>query len=73
MSADHKVAYMTLFRQAMRQKRIELKISQRDLARLTGSNRISISRYEMGHSEPSFSIAMAIAEVLNIEVRSLRG
>lgn len=51
----------------------ELGMSQRELARLTGINHVSISRYASGTRSPNVYYAALIAQALNCTVDELLG
>lgn len=51
--------------------REELKITQAELARLSGLSEISIRKYEKGERNPKFETLVKIAVALNVSVNSL--
>ena len=57
----------------IRQRRRTLGLSQSDLADAAGVKVRQIARYEGGEQEPSFSVAVALADALNISLSQLAG
>jgi len=57
----------------LRQRRMELGMSQADLATAAGVDRRQIRRYEAGEQQPVLSVAVAIADALRISVGELAG
>ena len=56
----------------MRAIRLHRSLSQVDLARLSGSNNVSISRWETGYKDPSFRIIRRLAAALQVSPEALR-
>ena len=48
-------------------------MSQEELAQMTGISRVSISRYENGHTSPSVGHILKISKALNVSVDYLIG
>jgi transcriptional regulator with XRE-family HTH domain len=59
--------------EVIRERRAELGMSQRDLARAAGVDVRQIRRYEAGEQQPLLSVAVAIANALKISVGELAG
>jgi transcriptional regulator with XRE-family HTH domain len=59
--------------EVIRRRRTELGISQADLAAAVGVDTRQIRRYEAGQQQPVFSVAVAIANALGIDVGELAG
>jgi transcriptional regulator with XRE-family HTH domain len=57
----------------IRDRRAELGMSQRDLAKAAGVDVRQIRRYEAGEQQPLLSVAVAIADALKISVGELAG
>ena len=57
----------------LRQRRTERGMSQTDLATAAGVDRRQIRRYEAGEQQPVLSVAVAIANALDISVGELAG
>ncbi len=55
----------------LKNSRIKKRLTQMELAQLTGINRTVISRFEKGRYEPSLSQLLKLIEVLDIEIESL--
>jgi transcriptional regulator with XRE-family HTH domain len=59
--------------EVMRQRRAELGLSQADLAAAAGVDKRQIRRYEAGQQQPALSVAVAMAEALEISLTELAG
>jgi transcriptional regulator with XRE-family HTH domain len=59
--------------EVLRRRRIELGMSQAELAEAAGVDKRQIRRYEAGEQQPVLSVAVAIAEALRISVGELAG
>jgi DNA-binding XRE family transcriptional regulator len=59
--------------EVIRQRRSELGLSQGDLAARVGVDRRQIRRYESGETQPTLSVAKAIAHALGITIDELAG
>lgn len=59
--------------EVLRRRRTELGMSQADLAAAAGVDRRQIRRYEAGEQQPVLSVAVAIANALDISVGELAG
>jgi transcriptional regulator with XRE-family HTH domain len=59
--------------EVLRRRRTELGMSQEDLATAVGVDKRQIRRYEAGEQQPVLSVAVAIANALNITVGELAG
>jgi len=59
--------------EVIRRRRAELGMSQAQLAALAGIDARQIRRYEAGEQQPLFSVAVAIADALNISIAQLAG
>jgi transcriptional regulator with XRE-family HTH domain len=59
--------------EVIRQRRAELGMSQADLAAKAGVDKRQIRRYEAGEQQPVLTVAVAIAEALEISVADLAG
>jgi transcriptional regulator with XRE-family HTH domain len=61
------------FSEVIRQRRTELGMSQADLATAAGVDQRQIRRYEAGEQQPLLTVAVSIANALNITVGELAG
>ena len=59
--------------EVLRRRRAELGMSQSELAAAAGIDARQIRRYEAGEQQPVLSVAVAIAEALEISVGELAG
>jgi transcriptional regulator with XRE-family HTH domain len=59
--------------EVMRRRRVELGLSQAELAAAAGVDKRQIRRYEAGEQQPLLSVAVAIAAALKISVGDLAG
>lgn len=59
--------------EVLRRRRLELGLSQAGLAEAAGVDTRQIRRYEAGEQQPLLSVAVAIAEALDISVGELAG
>lgn len=59
--------------QIIRQRRAELGLSQVELAAAVGVDKRQIRRYEAGEQQPVLSVALAIADALDISISDLAG
>ncbi|MDM4720350.1 helix-turn-helix transcriptional regulator [Micromonospora sp. WMMA1363] len=59
--------------EVLRRRRTELGMSQADLAAAAGVDRRQIRRYEAGEQQPVLSVAVAIANALDLAVGELAG
>jgi len=59
--------------ETLRERRIELGMSQADLAEAAGVDKRQIRRYEAGEQQPVLSVAVALANALKISVGELAG
>lgn len=59
--------------EVIRQRRGELGLSQNDLAARVGVDRRQIRRYESGETQPTLSVARAVAQALQITIDELAG
>ncbi len=59
--------------EVLRRRRTELGMSQADLAAVAGVDKRQIRRYEAGEQQPVLSVAVAIANALQISVGDLAG
>lgn len=64
---------LAVFQQRLRAVRQQLNLSQHELSRLCGLNINQISRYELKMTEPSATVLVKIARVLNISIDYLTG
>jgi len=53
----------------IKQRRIVLGLTIRDLAELTGMSKTTISQIELGKSNPTFEVLRSILEYLNLEIK----
>ena len=51
----------------IREHRLKLGLSQEDVAKKLGISQVAYGRYELGKREPTFSLIIKIAEVLQFE------
>jgi transcriptional regulator with XRE-family HTH domain len=59
--------------EVIRRRRAELGVSQGQLATAAGVDERQIRRYEAGEQQPLFSVAVAIADALDISIAQLAG
>jgi transcriptional regulator with XRE-family HTH domain len=59
--------------EVLRQRRTELGLSQADLAAAVGIDMRQIRRYEAGQQQPALSVAVRIADALDISIADLVG
>jgi DNA-binding XRE family transcriptional regulator len=59
------------FADTIRKRRISLKISQKELAKLAGVDRKTINRIENGHFSPNLDTIVRLITVLNINSAKL--
>ncbi|WP_163513772.1 helix-turn-helix transcriptional regulator [Fodinicola acaciae] len=59
--------------EVLKQRRAELGLSQAELAAMAGVDKRQIRRYEAGEQQPLLSVALAIANALQISVGELAG
>lgn len=57
----------------LRSRRAALRLSQTDVAKAVGVNVRQIARYEVGEQQPVLSVAVALAEALDISLSQLAG
>lgn len=62
---------ITPFRILMKDRRVSLKLSQKELSTLTNITPALISRYENGLAKPRLETAKRIAKALNIDINTL--
>lgn len=62
-----------IFKERLKARRKELKISQQALADACGANQSQISAYENGESTPNLEVAAAMAKTLGISLDELCG
>ncbi|WP_020471537.1 helix-turn-helix domain-containing protein [Zavarzinella formosa] len=61
------------FAKQLRKSRSKAKMSQSELARMTGINRTVINRYEAGRSTPEIENLVLLADTLDVSVDVLLG
>jgi transcriptional regulator with XRE-family HTH domain len=59
--------------EVMRSRRAQLRMSQAEVAQAAGLNVRQIARYESGEQQPVLSVAIALAEALDISLNQLAG
>lgn len=59
--------------EVMRRRRIELGLSQADVAAAAGVDKRQVRRYEVDEQQPVLSVAVAIAAVLRLDLSELAG
>src|SRR3954470_14092746 len=59
--------------EVMRVRRLHLRMSQMELAKAAGLNVRQIARYEAGEQQPVLSVAVALADALDISLNQLAG
>lgn len=64
---------MSSFAENIKKIRLEKQMSQEEFAKLLGTSKQNISRYESGEVSPKISTAARIAEILNISLSELNG
>lgn len=57
----------------IRSRRLSLGLSQTELAKTVGVNVRQIARYEAGEQEPGLSVAVSLADALDISLSQLAG
>ena len=57
----------------LKKRREEYELTQEDLAKKVGIDRVSISRFESGYKVPSLNTTVALADALHISVDELIG
>ena len=62
---------VSLFGEAIKLKRMEMHLSQRDVAQLTGITHVHIGHIERGMKEPSITIALRLCDTLDIDINDL--
>ena len=65
--------YNAIIAERIKQKRTELKMTQRDLAKAAQTTPATISAYEKAQKKPSIDNMMKIAEVFNVSIDWLCG
>ncbi|MBE7081241.1 MAG: helix-turn-helix transcriptional regulator [Clostridiales bacterium] len=64
---------MVLFKDRLKELRIENNVSQLELAKVVNMSKMAISHWENGHSEPSILQLIEIANFFNVSVDYLIG
>ena len=64
---------MGSFRDNLRIRRLQLRMSQLDLAKKIGVTQTAIWQYENGEATPKLEIALRLAKVLGMTVEQLAG
>lgn len=64
---------MIEFGNRIRQRRIELKLTQNQVATVCGVNRTTIAYYEQGKREPTLSVLIGLSKVLKVTMNWLGG
>ena len=64
---------MITFKDRLKELRIEKKISQADLGKIVSMSKMAISHWESGHSEPSISQLIVLAQYFEVSVDYLIG
>ncbi len=64
---------MTTFRKRLRELRKENNVSQLELAKVLNMTKMAVSHWESGHSEPSISQLIEIANFFDVSVDYLIG
>lgn len=62
-----------IFQERLRELRIEQSLSQRELAKLTGLDQSTITRYELGERTPNMFGLIALAEIFKVSIDYLVG
>ena len=64
---------MTLFKERLKELRIEKNISQKELGSIVKMSKMAISHWESGHSEPSINQLIILSNFFNVSVDYLVG
>ena len=64
---------MVLFRERLKELRLEKAISQADLGKIVNMSKMAISHWESGHSEPSIAQLIILSDFFNVSVDYLIG
>ena len=64
---------MMIFKERLKELRLERNISQQELGKLLNASKMAISHWENGHSEPSISQLIFLANYFGVTVDYLVG
>ncbi len=64
---------MVLFKDRLKELRIENNVSQLELAKVVNMSKMAISHWENGHSEPSIAQLKELSKFFNVSVDYLIG
>ena len=64
---------MALFKERLRELRVEKNISQLELAKVVNMSKMAISHWESGHSEPSIAQLKELSKFFGVSVDYLIG
>ena len=64
---------MVLFRERLKELRLEKAISQAELGKIVNMSKMAISHWESGHSEPSIAQLIILSDFFNVSVDYLIG
>lgn len=65
--------YEKIFQERIKELRVEKNLSQSELAKLTGLDQSTITRYELGERTPNMFGLIALAEVFEVSIDYLAG
>ena len=64
---------MNIFKERLKELRIEQGLSQQELGKMINMSKMAISQWESGHSEPSISQLIFLSELFEVSVDYLIG
>lgn len=64
---------MNIFKERLKELRIERNITQQELGKLVNMSKMAISHWEKGHSEPSISQLIMLSNYFDVSVDYLIG
>ena len=64
---------MNMFKERLKELRIEKNITQQELGKLVNMSKMAISHWEKGHSEPSISQLIILSDYFDVSVDYLIG
>jgi len=64
---------MNIFKERLKELRIEQGLSQQELGKMINMSKMAISHWESGHSEPSISQLIFLSELFEVSVDYLIG
>ena len=64
---------MVLFRERLKELRLEKAISQAELGKIVNMSKMAVSHWESGHSEPSIAQLIILSDFFSVSVDYLIG